>query len=222
MALADLPANFQKQFGYDPAKAAAETARRQAESSTHKVEANLAPGDKGPPVLNAQQILQRFGQPPKIFAEVNMQPRFDLLGVGAKNQGPRPSCAVFAMVSALEYQCAPPAGPAPEFSEEYLIWATLKSLGKTELAVPKNQPSTLDMGFALIEVADALRGYGIALASDLPYHFNISDPQVLEPAPDVIERAKKRSPVDGYYTSPVASRRPRFRISCRCSMRGCR
>ncbi len=210
VALADLSSDLQKRFGYDPAKAAAETARRQAENGVHKVEANAAPGDKGPPALNAQQILDRFGQPPKIFAEVNMQPRFDQLGVGVKNQGPRPSCAVFAIVSALEYQCAPPEGPAPEFSEEYLIWATLKSLGKIGLAVPKNQAATLDIGFELTEVAEALRGYGIALAGELPYHFNITDPRVLEPAPDVIERAKKRTPVDGYY---ITGREPKAQIS---------
>jgi hypothetical protein len=210
VALADLPPDLQQRFGYDPAKAAAEAARRRAENSANKVAANVAPGDKGPPSLSAQQILQRFGQPPKIFAEVNMQPRFDQLGVGVKNQGPRPSCAVFALVSALEYQCAPPEGPAPEFSEEYLIWATLKTLGKTELAIPRNQASTLDLGFALTEVAEALRAYGIAMAGELPYHFNITDPHVLEPAADVIERSKKRTPVDGYY---ITGREPRAQIS---------
>jgi hypothetical protein len=210
VALTDLPADLQTRFGYDPAKAAAELARRQAENSAHKVAANLAPGDKGPPALNAQQILQRFGQPPKIFQEVNMQPRFDHLGVGVKNQGPRPSCAVFAIVSAMEYECAPLDGPAPEYSEEYLIWATLKTLGKTGLAVPKNQESTLDMGFALTEVAEALRAYGMATAAELPYHFVLTDPHLQEPSEDVIASAKKRTPVDGYY---ITGREPRMQIS---------
>jgi len=210
VALVDLSPDLQKRFGYDPVKAAAETARRQAENVNHKVAANTAAGNKGPPSPSAQQILQRFGHPPKIFAQANMRPRFELLGVGVKNQGPRPSSAVFAIVSAMEYQCAPPEGPAPEFSEEYLIWATLKSLGKNVLAVPKNQAPTLDIGFSLIQVADALRGYGIALAGELPYHFDITDPHILEPAADVIERAKQRSPSDGNY---ITDREPSAQVS---------
>lgn len=197
--LADLPPDLQQRFGYDPAKAAQEAAILQAENTAHQVQANTVAGDKGPPTLTAQEILQRFGEPPKIFAEVNMQPRFDQLGIGVKSQGARPSCAVFALVSALEYQRSPPAGPAPEFSEEYLIWATLKTLGKVGVAVPQSGSENLDIGFSLNEVAEALRAYGIALGGELPYHFLLADPQVVEPGADVIERAKKRSPVDGFY-----------------------
>ncbi len=208
--LADLPPDLQKRFGYDPAKAAAEEAQRQAENTAHQVQANAAAGDKGPPTLTAQEILQRFGQPPKIFGEVNMQPRFDQLGIDVKSQGARPSCAVFALVGALEYQRSPPAGPAPEYSEEYLIWATLKTLGKVGLAVPQGDSETLDIGFSLNEVAEALRAYGIALAEELPYHFTLTDPHVIEPATDVIERAKKRSPVDGFY---ITGRGPQMQIA---------
>jgi C1A family cysteine protease len=207
--MADLPADLQKRFNYDPAKASAEAAKLQAQNDARKVEANAAAGDKGPPVLNAQEILQRFGSPPKVFNEVNMQPRFDQLGIGVKNQGARPSCAVFALVSALEYQRAPAAGPAPEFSEEYLIWATLKTLGKLSLAVPKNPEETLDIGFSLNEVAESLTAYGIALAAEVPYHFVMNDPHVIEPPTDVIERAKKRSPVDGFY---IPGREPKVEI----------
>ena len=210
VALADLPPDWQKRFGYDPAKAAQEAAARQAINNAHKVQANVAPGDKGPPMLTAQEILQRFGTPPKIFAEVNLQPRFDLLGIGVKNQGSRPSCAVFALVSALEYQRSPPAGPAPEYSEEYMIWATLKTLGKVGMAVPKGEAENLDIGFSLNEVAEALRAYGIALGGELPYQFNLKNPHVLEPATDVIERAKKRSPVNGFY---ITGREPKAQIA---------
>jgi hypothetical protein len=210
IALADLPPDLQKRFGYDPAKAAEEEALRQSENTAHKVQANIAPGDKGPPTLSAQEILQRFGEPPKIYQEVNMQPRFDQLEIGVKNQGSRPSCAVFALVSALEYQRSPEAGPAPEFSEEYLIWATLKTLGKIGIAVPQGDAQELDIGFTLNEVAEALRAYGIALAAELPYHFMLTDPHVIEPPDDVIERAKKRSPVDGFY---ITGREPKAEIA---------
>jgi len=208
--LTDLPPNLQKKLGYDPTRAAAEDARRQAVNETRKIQANEVPGDKRPPQLTAQQILERFGQPPKIFAEVNMQPRFDQLGIGAKNQGARPSCAIFAMVSALEYQSAPPEGTAPEYSEEYLIWATLKVLGKTGMAVPKDQAANIDIGFALEEVAEAVRAYGIALAGELPYQFKLTDPRIIEPAPDIIERAKKRIPTNGFY---ITGRQPAAQIA---------
>jgi len=205
----DLQPDLQKRFGYDPAKAAKAEAELKAAEDTRKIQANAKPGDKGPPILTTQEILQRFGTPPKIYAEVNMQPRFDQLGIGVKNQGARPSCAVFALVSALEYQRAPVAGPAPEFSEEYLIWATLKTLGKVGIAVPQGAPETLDVGFSLNEVAEALRAYGIAFASELPYHFVLTDPHVIEPSSDVVDRAKKRSPVDGYY---ITGREPKAEI----------
>jgi len=205
-----LPPDLQKRLGYDPAKAAQEAAQRQAINNAHKIQANAAPGDKGPPILTAQEILQRFGQPPKIFAEVNMQPRFDQLEIGVKNQGARPSCAVFALVSALEYQRSPQAGPAPEFSEEYLIWATLKTLGKLGLAVPQGPSETLDIGFSLTEVAEALHAYGIALAGDEPYHFTMTDPHIIEPGADVIARAKKRSPVNG---NSILGRDPKTQLA---------
>lgn len=208
--LADLPPELQKKYGFDPARAAAEAARLQAATDTRKIQANAAPGDKQPPQLTAQQILQRFGQPPKIFAEVNMQPRFEMLGINAKNQGARPSCAVFALISALEYQNAAKDGPAPDFSEEYLIWATLRVLGKIGLTAPKSQDSNIDIGFALGEVAEAVRAYGLALADDLPYHFTLTDPRVIEPSTAVIERAKKRSPANGYY---ITGREPPAQIA---------
>jgi hypothetical protein len=208
--LADLPPDWQKKFGYDPARAAAEAARLQAATEARKIQVNAAPGDKRPPQLTAQQILQRFGQPPKIFAEVNMQPRFDHLGISAKNQGARPSCAVFALVSALEYQSATAEGPAPEYSEEYLIWATLKVLGKIGVAVPKSQEANIDIGFALGEVAEAVRAYGLAMSDDLPYHFTLTDPHIIEPSTEIIERAKKRTPANGYY---ITGREPAAQIA---------
>ncbi len=208
--MADLPVDLQKRLGYDPTKAAAETARLKAAEDARKIAANAAAGDKAAPVLGAQEILQRFGQPPKIFAEVNMQPRFDELGVGVKNQGARASCAVFALVSALEYESSPAKGPAPEFSEEYLIWATLKSLGKVGLAVPKGGAETLDIGFYQKEVGEALKAYGVATEDELPYHFVLADPHIIEPAPEVIAAAKKRTPAAAY---GILGREPKMQLA---------
>ncbi len=208
--LANLPPDLQKRYGYDPNRAADEAARLKALDDARKVAANAAAGDKAPPVLGAQEILQRFGQPPKIFAEVNMQPRFDELEVGVKNQGARASCSVFALVSALEYQCSTVRGPAPEFSEEYLIWATLKTLGKIGIAVPKGESENLDIGFSLNEVGEALKAYGVATAGELPYHFSLTDPHVIEPTPEVIAAAKKRTPAAAY---SILGRDPKMQLS---------
>jgi hypothetical protein len=208
--LTDLSPDLQKRFGYDPAKAAAETARRQAAISTKKPDASAAPAGKSPPKIDAQQILQSFGKPPKIFAEVNMEPHFDQLGVDTTDKGPRPSSAIFSILSAMEFESAPPDGPAPEYSEEYLIWATLKSLGKIGLAVPKNQSPTLDLGFQLKDVAEAMRIYGIALAAEVPYRFNMADAHVFEPPADIIEKAKQRIPADGYF---ITDQEPKAQIS---------
>ncbi len=196
--LADLPSDLQKKFGYNPTAASADEARLRAANQANIIQESAAAGRKQPALFTAQQILDSFGQPPKIYAEVNMQPRFDHLGIGVKNHNPSPSSAIAAMVAALEYQNSTADGPAPEYSEEYLLWATLRLLGKKGIEVPKDAPPTLDLGFKLREVADAVRNSGVALADDLPYHFTLADPKVVEPTPEVIERAKTRIPANGY------------------------
>jgi hypothetical protein len=208
--LADLSPDLQQRFGYDPAKAAAELARRQGETQAQRVQAGLEPGDKLPPSVATQQILQRFGQPPKIFAEVSLRPRFDALGINAKNQGAQPSCSVFAIVSALEYQMSSPEGPAPQFSEEYLIWATLQTLGRNNLSLPKQDTPGYDIGFALTEVVQALRAYGIAFEAEVPYRLTTGDAPSVDISTEVINRAKQRNMATGFY---VTGRSPEAEIA---------
>jgi hypothetical protein len=211
IALADLPPEWQQRFGYDPAKAAAVVAAEQAEAAAriaHEAGSPLAGLDDS--ANAADRILQNFGKPPKIFQEVNMRPRFEMLGIGADNQGARPSCAVFAIVSALEYQRSPPDGPAPQLSEEYLIWATLKTLGQAGVRLPKKDMPGFDVGFSLIEVAQAVRAYGIALESELPYHLTAATPTIYEPSEEIIDAARLRSPVEGYI---ITGRDPAMQIS---------
>jgi hypothetical protein len=198
VALADLPPDLQQRFGYEPAKAAVETARLKTEAESRRAHESLSPLAGEGSMYAADRILQNFGAPPKIFQEVNMRPRFEQLGIDAKNQGARPSCAVFAVVSALEFQQAPPTGPAPRLSEEYLIWATLKTLGKAGVRMPKTETPGFDIGFSLVEVTQALRTYGIALESEQPYHLTVDNPRILEPDPSIIDSAKLRCPVNGY------------------------
>ncbi|MGA2052345.1 MAG: C1 family peptidase [Opitutales bacterium] len=210
IALADLPPDLQQRFGYNPGQAAAELARQKADADARRAHEESSPlaGEGSPDA--ADRILESFGQPPKVFEEVNMRPRFELLGIDAKNQGARPSCAVFAVVSALEYQQSPPDGPAPSLSEEYLIWATLKTLGQAGIRLPKTDVPGFDVGFSLVEVIQALRAYGIALESELPYHVTADNPVIYEPNADVIASAKLRSPVNGYI---ITGREPAMQIA---------
>ena len=210
IALADLPPEWQQRFGYNPAKAAAVVAAEQAEAASriaHEAGSPLAGLDDS--TNAADRILQSFGKPPKVFQEVNMRPRFEMLGIGAENQGARPSCAIFAFVSALEYQRSPSDGPAPILSEEYLIWATLKTLGQAGIRLPKTDVPGFDVGFSLIEVAQALRTYGIALESELPYHLTAAAPTIYEPSSEVVDAARLRSPVEGYV---ITGRDPAMQI----------
>ncbi len=194
IALTDLPPDLQAKFSYDPAKAAAAAAKEESVAAGRR----LAGSGLGQTGFAAERILQKFGQPPKINQAVSLRPRFDQLGIDAKNQGMRPSCAVFAVVSALEYQQAPLKGPAPRLSEEYLIWATLKTLGKAGIRIPKVDTPGFDVGFSIPEVTQALRAYGISTEEELPYHLTAADARIVEPTPEVIDRAKLRSPVNGY------------------------
>ena len=210
IALADLPPEWQQRFGYDPAKAAAVAARDQADAASriaHEAGSPLA--GVGDSAVAADRILQNFGKPPKIFQEVTMRPRFEMLGIDSKTQGARPSCAIFAVVSALEYQRSPPNGPAPRLSEEYLIWATLKTLGKAGVRLPKTDVPGFDVGFSLIEVTQALRAYGIALESEAPYHLTAAAPTIYEPPPEIIDASRLRSPVEGYV---ITGREPAMQI----------
>jgi hypothetical protein len=144
------------------------------------------------------RLMQSFGQPPELLAGVDLRPKYLELGLNVKNQGARPSCAVFAIVSALEFQNAQLSGQPDHFSEEYLIWATCKTLNRAprvsaDTANPDAEnPETdeiADEGFALSEVVTALRAYGIPLQSRLPYTFGRTK-IVADPPGDVIDEAR--------------------------------
>ena len=196
--LRDLSPELQTAFGYDPAadKAAARVAAPPAESK-RAADTPPNPAHKTPPPLapsSFDAVLQSFGQPPDVRPSVDLRPKFSDLALNVKNQGPRPSCAVFAIVSALEYQNAQLAGQAERLSEEYLIWATCKTLNRaprvrptTDTENPENLDS-IDEGFALSEVVTALRTYGIPLQSSMPYSF--ANTPAADPPNAVIEEAR--------------------------------
>ena len=194
LRLAQLPAEIQARFGYDPSAAdaeaqrqqtAAEAARRQREVERARIAtARAASASQNVSDTPLDRLLKNFGQPPTLEAKVDLRKRFNELGLWIKNQGARPSCAVFAVVSALEFQTAEVNGRAERFSEEYLLWATRRSLRRpapmtevSQMEIEGQEPG--DEGFSLTEVVTALRAYGIVPRERVPNRFSggvIEDP----------------------------------------------
>lgn len=155
------------------------------------------------------RALGRFGTAAPMAA-VDLRPRFRELELGTKSQGLRPSCAVFAVVSALEYQNAAAAGQAEKLSEEYLIWATRRTLGiptgeKRLLDADKGggdgdnaDADARDAGFSLQEVLAALRAYGIPLQREMPNTFGVGMEKIPDPGDEVVASARDRRRVSTF------------------------
>ena len=125
--LRDLSPELQTAFGYDAAnEASADSALRDAQA---RAEQSRARESQARAVADAkalaaaaggkfEHLLQSFGQPPDIRSSVDLRPKFFELSLNVKNQGARPSCAVFAIVSALEFQNAQLTGQPDHFSPD--------------------------------------------------------------------------------------------------------
>ncbi len=199
--LRDLPPDLRAAFGYDPkADAALDAAQEEAAQKMAKENQAKSAVKKSRGTAQFEHLLQSFGQPPEIRPEVDLRPQLLDLALNVKNQGPRPSCAVFAIVSALEFQNAKLTGHADRFSEEYLVWATCKTLNRAPRILPESDPNAsdgenaenpeaADEGFALSDVVTALRTYGIPLQASLPYSFAKAG-ATIDPPAKVIEEAQ--------------------------------
>nr|WP_281398266.1 C1 family peptidase [Ruficoccus amylovorans] len=156
-------------------------------------------------------MLPLFGTRPQLQERVDLRPEFQEMGLYAKSQGRRPSCAVFSVVSALEYQQGRNSGEPRRLSEEYLIWATRKSLGLAQARIVDGEEMSgdADLGFNLMEVVQALRAYGIVEAEELPNTFGQSMAQIEDPSAEVVEKARNRRRVEAYW---VSGRTPQERL----------
>jgi Papain family cysteine protease len=176
--LRDLPAAIQAQLGYDASAAPPESRAENPDSF--------------------DVLLTAFGTAPELRAKQSLQADYVRFSLGVKSQGHRPSCAIFAIVSALEFQNARMTGAAQKLSEEYLIWATRKMLGQTiEEPSGTSMPNALgnrpeDLGYTLTEVVSALRAYGIPCQYDMPYHPENPIDRILAPNSSVIAEARTR------------------------------
>src|SRR4051812_47574385 len=187
--LRDLSPEWQARFHYDPAAEAAAEQSLQAAPKPAVGPPRVATR-KGPAPLEA--LLQQFGKPAEIRAEVDLRPKFFELHLAVKDQGYRPSCAVFAVVSALEFQNAELSGKAEKFSEEYLIWAVRQT---TQHLPGASDPTEAvaedkDEGFTLSEVVSALRAYGIPLQSSMPNTFGSKINAIENPPATIVNEAR--------------------------------
>ena len=200
--LRDLSPELQQRFGYDPAteqaqeeaakvrRAAAEKQHQAQREAVRKMRQTSPSADES----KIDQLLRSFGQAPEVAKQVDLRSRYNELGLWVKSQGFRPSCSVFAIVSALELQNAELNGKPERFSEEYLIWATRKTLNRTskpQEGIPSNltdDPRTQDEGFALHEVVTALRTYGIPPRDRVPNR--LKGATIETPPDDVVNEAR--------------------------------
>jgi hypothetical protein len=96
-----------------------------------------------------------------------------------KNQGRRPSCSIFAIVSALEYESAQQTGTAESLSEEFLIWATRQ----VQPGIP------IDDGYHFAEVITALQTYGVAPHELVPNTYG-KKIETIQPSAEAIAAAE--------------------------------
>lgn len=190
--LRDLSPEWQARFHYDPA---AETAADQVPRLVAPRPA-VATGVKKS-TAKSELVLQQFGKPAGIRLEVDLRQRFLQLELGVKSQGRRPSCSIFAVVSALEFLNADSTGRTEKFSEEYLTWAVHQTVQR--VAPPggatEDAAEDADAGFSLSEVVDALRTYGIPLQSTMPNTFGSAISGIETPPPAIVAEARNHQRV---------------------------
>lgn len=209
LPLRELTPELQRKFGYAPEAESVEALLREAERKQLETRAAVkAVSPRAAARAKTEdtpvgRALSRFGTPAQL-QRVDLRPRFRELELGTKNQGLRPSCAVFAVVGALEFQNAVTSGQAEKLSEEYLIWATRRTLG-----VPAGEKRVLehedgadddksDAGFSIMEVLSALRAYGIPLQKEMPNKFGLGMEKIADPGDDVVTSARSRRQISTY------------------------
>lgn len=187
--LSALPRELQERFGYDPEQAEAwKSAEAEARSAalarqterTEQLRAERLQAEAS----RSGEVLVVAPEEVRFFRELDLRPFYLEKGLVTKNQGRRPSCSVFALVSALEYEQARRAGEAERLSEEFLIWATLQ----VQPGIP------LDTGFNFPEVITALQTFGVPPHAVMPNTLGrrVED---IRPSKEAVEAARPLSSV---------------------------
>jgi len=193
--LRDLPPATQALLGYDPATDPGDPPAP-APRRTPAAPARKPPAEDNSTTPQLEQLFLKYDTVPAPQPLQSLQSEFIRLNLAAKNQGRRPSCAVYAVVSALEFQNVRLTGALERLSEEYLIWATRRSLGlngpNAVLARDAEGEPTEDVGFTLISVVTALQTYGIPAQVDMPNVPGLAVDEVPAPTPEIIAKARAR------------------------------
>ena len=210
ISLSDLSSDLQKAFHYDPEISAAylkQQHQRSQEQNRVRAERRQSMESKKQANRSATDLQQMLKSPLDLKSSTDLRPRIRELSLVSKNQGLRPSCAVFAVVSALEIQNARINNRATQLSEEYLVWATRKSLGLDKMSMQASEAGTSfsDAGFALMEVVSALRSYGIPTHKEMPNTFGKGMSAIEPPPENIINQARERSKIVAY---SIAARNP--------------
>src|SRR5436189_724082 len=101
ISLRELSPEWQARFNYSPeAEAAAEKAGAVARQAARPATQRSAAAAES----KFAQLQRQFGTVPTVQPELDLRPKFFALELNVKNQGRRPSCAIFAVVCALEFQ----------------------------------------------------------------------------------------------------------------------
>ena len=131
--LSKLSPDLQKAFNFDPEESAnyLQEQRQRSEQAIAERQRLMKAAQARSSEKESSDLLQKLNAPIELKESMDLRPRIRELSLISKSQGLRPSCAVFAVVSALEIQSARHTNRAARLSEEYLIWATRKSLGLT-------------------------------------------------------------------------------------------
>lgn len=183
LELAKLPPALQARFGFDPTAAqrwqqeSAIALAASSETQRRNEEQRDAAGRRAARTRAASATPDVTG-PVAVYPAVDLRPVYRQHGLYLRDQGRRPSCSVFAIVSALEYEIARRQGHADPLSEDYLIWATRK----LQADIP------IDDGFHFEEVISALQSYGIPRHQTMPNTFG-KKMEDIEPTPAALSEA---------------------------------
>lgn len=206
--LRDLPAEVQTRLGYDPLNPPPEPTPAPAPVMT--AARRVSSPDR---VRSASQRLDRLflalGTPAPLAQRQSLREEFAQLDLSIKNQGRRPSCAIYAITSALEFQFFQIHGRSEHFSEEYLIWATRRSLGLVgQDGIPTRDARgefAADAGYAIPSVVGALATYGVALETEMPPASMDATAPLIPPDSSLVDRSRLRRSV---FVAQLPGRRP--------------
>jgi len=153
---------------------------------------------------DSARLLRSLGSPPTIEKEVDLRPKYKEYGLYIKNQGRRPSCTAYAVVSALELQYANYTGNPVRFSEEYLIWATRQVMGVNNTQESfvqhlQEKAKYREEGFTLPQVMNGLRSYGILPLQMMPKQ-GIGEMDAIDtPSDSQIEFAQTKQHIEFFF-----------------------